>query len=67
MTVWRYDIESKWLDDGNEWESGYESKEYAEMAMDERITEIIDEIAAKHPELSDEEIESFIDGSVREE
>ena len=63
METWGYEITCPWRD--KEWASGYESEDDADMAADEAITELIDEIAQEHPELSDEEIEAGIDKDVR--
>lgn len=63
--TWRYDLEYP----GREqvWETGFESYDDAYVAMSEAMTEIIDDEAEKHPELSDEEIEQAIDWDIRSE
>lgn len=65
MSDWRYDLSYPGRDD--EWETGFESYDDAYDAMSEAMTAIIDDEGEKHPELTDEEIESRIDWRVIEE
>ena len=62
---WYYEINH--AIEGKEWESGFESSDDAMDAMDEAMTAMIDRIAEKHPDMTDEEIEAEIDWEVREE
>lgn len=66
MSSWRWDLSSE-LIETKEWETGFESYDDAHDAMSERLTELIDEIAVRHPEMSDQEIEDSFDWDVREE
>ena len=66
MSNWRWDLSSKLIED-SEWETGFESYDDAYDAMSERLTELIDEIAEVHPEMTDKEIEDTFDWEVREE
>lgn len=66
MSEWRWDLSSELIED-SEWETGFESYDDAYEAMSERLTELIDEIAEKHPDMDDEEIEESFDWEVREE
>ena len=67
MSDWRWELKHpEHLADG-EWGTGFESYNDAYDAMSERLTELIDEVAELHPELTDEEIEDQFDWDIREE
>lgn len=63
MQTWRYELTYPGID--SIWEEGFESEDDAQQAMDERMTELIDEIAEKNPEKTDKEIESMIEWDLR--
>ena len=65
METWRYDLTCPWKE--NMWETGFGSYDDAYEAMSASITEIIDEVAEEHPEMSDVEIEAEIDWDIRPE
>ena len=63
--TWYYEIKYPGMDKRSE--EGFESFNDAYDTMSEAMTELIDEVAEKHPELSDEAIENAIDWEVRPE
>lgn len=65
METWYYEIEYPGMDKKSE--EGFESYDDAYDAMSEAITDLINEVADEHPEMSDEEIESAINWDVRPE
>ena len=67
MSDWRWDLRNMHGYVENEWETGFESYDDAYEAMSERLTELIDQIAEEHPDITDTDIEDGFDWEVREE
>ena len=67
MATYRWDLQNRDNLVESEWEAGFDSYDDAYDAMSERLTELIDQIAEAHPEMSDQEIEETFDQGVREE